>query len=58
MPAADAKPGPQLVPAAQQAKARQLAAPTAYPKLGADAAEPLVNYGICAPEGGRLRQDD
>ena len=50
LPNADAKPGPEFLPKAAAAKESLVNAPAIDPKLQADAAKPLVNYAICAPE--------
>jgi hypothetical protein len=50
LPAANAKPGPEFMAKAAQAKDALVKSPTIDPKLQADAAKPLTNYNICAPE--------
>jgi hypothetical protein len=50
LPQAHAKPGPEFVGKAQAAKDALLSLPTIDPKAQVDAAKPLVNYQICAPE--------
>jgi hypothetical protein len=50
LPAAHAKPGPEFLGKAKEARDKLVAAPAVSKALQADAAKPVVNYGICAPE--------
>lgn len=50
MPAADSKPGGDFAPKAAAAKTALLASPTVAKNLQVNAAQSVVNYGICAPE--------
>ena len=50
LPKAHAKPGAEFVGKAATAKEALLKSPTVDARLQVDAAAPIVNYGICAPE--------